>query len=75
MCVHEFMFPYTCKVTSSMSSSSHTRSVLFTVKYRNYRRNGCLFTLCYSAWANFLKTTLQTCNLQTGQSISYKYVN
>ena len=36
---------------------------------------GCLFTFCYSAWANLLKTKLQTCNLQTGQSISYKYVN
>ena len=36
---------------------------------------GCLFTFCYSAGANLLKTKLQTCNLQTGQSISYKYVN
>ena len=36
---------------------------------------GCLFTFCYSAWANEIKTKLQTCNLQTGQSISYKYVN
>ena len=36
---------------------------------------GCLFTFCYSAWANLLKTKLQTCNLQTGQSISYKYIN
>ena len=34
-----------------------------------------LFTVCYSAWINLLKTKLQTCNLQTGQSISYKYVN
>ena len=31
---------------------------------------GCLFTFCYS-----IKTELQTCNLQTGQSISYKYVS
>ena len=36
---------------------------------------GCLFTFCYSAWANLLETKLQTCNLQTGQSISCKYVN
>ena len=36
---------------------------------------GCLFTFCYSLWANQIKTKLQTCNLQTGQSISYKYVN
>ena len=36
---------------------------------------GCLFTFCYSAWANSIKTKLQTCNLQTGQSITYKYVN
>ena len=35
---------------------------------------GCLFTFCYSAWANLLKTKWQTYNLQTGQSISYKYV-
>jgi hypothetical protein len=35
---------------------------------------GCLFAFCYSAWANLLKTKLQTCSLQTGQSISYKYV-
>ena len=30
---------------------------------------GCLFTFCYSAGANLLKTKLQTCNLQIGQSI------
>ena len=36
---------------------------------------GCLFTFCYSAWAIWIKTKLQTCNLQIGQSISYKYVN
>ena len=36
---------------------------------------GCLFTLCYSARANSIKTKLQTCNLQTGQSIRNKYVN
>ena len=36
---------------------------------------GGLFTFGYSARANLLKTKLQTCNLQTGQSISYKNVN
>ena len=36
---------------------------------------GCLFTFCYFARANWIKTKLQTCKLQTGQSISYKYVN
>ena len=36
---------------------------------------GCLFTFCYSAWANLIKTKLQSCNLQTGQSRSYKHVN
>ena len=36
---------------------------------------GYLFTFYYPAWANSLKTKSQTCNLQTGQSISYKYVN
>ena len=35
----------------------------------------CLFPFCYSAWANQIKTKFQTCNLQTSQSISYKYVN
>jgi hypothetical protein len=28
---------------------------------------GCLFTFCYSAWANLIQTKLQTCNLQTDQ--------
>ena len=36
---------------------------------------GCLFTFCYSAWATLIKTKLQNCNWQTGQFISYKYVN
>ena len=36
---------------------------------------GCLFTFCYSSGTNLSKTSLQTCNLQTGQSINYKYVN
>ena len=36
---------------------------------------GCLFTFCFSAWTNLLETKLQTCNLQTGLAISYKYVN
>ena len=33
---------------------------------------GCLFTFCYSAWTNLIKTKLQTYNLQPGQSICYK---
>ena len=36
---------------------------------------GCLFTFCYSSGTNLSKTSLQTCNLQTGQSINYKYVH
>ena len=36
---------------------------------------GCLIIFCYSAWANLSKTNWQTYNLQTGQSISCKYVN
>ena len=36
---------------------------------------GSLFTFCYSAWGNQIKTKLQTCNLRTGQFISYKYVS
>ena len=32
---------------------------------------GCLFTFCYSARVDLLKTKLQTRNSQTGQSISY----
>ena len=64
------------KIFSLLSSSSHIWSVLIGVKYRNHCFNfGCLFTFYYSAWANQIKTKLQSCNLKTGQSISYKYVN
>ena len=63
-------------LTSFMSSSSHLRSVLIAVEYRNCCQNLDVYlTFCYSAWANQIKTKLQTCNLQTGQSRSYKYVN
>ena len=35
---------------------------------------GRLFSFCYSAGANQSKTEIQTCNLQTGQTISYECV-
>ena len=55
--------------------SCHVRSVLIGIKYQNWHRNfACLFTFYCSSYANLLQTKLQTCNLQTGQSISYKYV-
>ena len=38
-----------------MRGSSHIQSVLIGVKYRN-----CLFTFCYSAWANYINTKLQS---------------
>ena len=34
----------------------------------------CLFTFCYSAGENSVKIELQTCNLQIGHTIHYKYV-
>ena len=62
-------------------SSSNVRFMSY-LKSFNWRRIlklvsnfGCLFTFCHSSGANLSKTKLQTCNLQTGQSISYKYVN
>jgi hypothetical protein len=51
-------------------------SVLIGCRISNLASNfECLFTFCYSAWANLLDTKLLSCKLQTGQSISYKYVN
>ena len=35
----------------------------------------CLFTFCYSAWANQIQTKLKTCNIQTGLFICYKYID
>ena len=60
-----------------MSGSSHIRSDLISVEYRNWRRTllDVYLLFFYSAWAYSIKTKLQTCNLQTGQSISYKCVN
>ena len=61
---------------SLMCGSCHIRSVPIGVNLSKLMSNfGCLFTFCYSAWVNQIKTKLQACNLQTGQSISYKYVN
>ena len=58
--------------SSFMRESSHIWSVLI-----NWRRLskllsniGCLFTCCYFNRANSIKTNLQTCNLQTMQSIN-----
>ena len=55
-----------------MCGSCHTLSVLIGVEYRNWHRTLDVYvlTFCYSAEANILKTKLQTCNLQTGQSTS-----
>ena len=35
----------------------------------------CSSIFCYSDWTNKIKNKLQVCNLQTGQFISYKFVN
>ena len=52
-------------------------NLAFGIEYRNCHQTLDVYLHCttYSAWANSIKTKLQTCNLQTGQSISYKYVN
>ena len=44
-----------------MCSSCHIRGVWISQLVSNF---GCLFTFCYSARTNSLKTKLQTCNLQ-----------
>ena len=56
-------------LSSLMSGSSHNR---ITEMSSNF---GCLFTFFYLDGANSIKTDLHICNLQTGQSISYNYVN
>ena len=59
-----------------MSALSHILSVLIGVEYQNCCRTLDVYlTFGSSAWANLIKVKLQTCNLQTGQSTSYKYVN
>ena len=60
-----------------MSGSSHIQSVLIGVKYQNCCRTLDVYLLFAillgQIQSKLLK--LQTCNLQTGQLISYKYVN
>ena len=65
------------EVNRYMCGSCHNRSVLIGIEYRNCSVSnfGCLVTFCYSARTDLSKKRLQTSNLQTGQSISYKYVN
>ena len=60
-----------------MYGSSHIQSVLLIViEYGNSHKNfRGLFTVFYSAWANWIRIKSQSCNLQTGQFISNKYVN
>ena len=58
--------------------SFHIENVLISgvrigVEYWNWRRT--LYVYLLFAGANLSKSKLQTCSLQTGQSISYKYVN
>ena len=53
-----------------MSGSSHIRSVLIGIKYRN-----CRWTLDVYLHFAILLGQITDLNLQTGQSISYKYVN
>ena len=48
---------------------------LIGVKYHNWRQTLDFYLLFAILLANLLKPKLQACNLQTGQSISYKYVN
>ena len=55
-----------------MSGSSHIRSVLICVEYRNCRRTLNAYLL-FAILLGQIKSRLNY--LQTGQSISYKYVN
>ena len=60
-----------------MPGSSHIQSVLIGVKYQKLSSNFGVYLLFAilrgQIQSKLLK--LQTCNLQTGQLISYKYVN
>ena len=56
-----------------MSSSSHIRSVLIAVEYRNYRQTLDVYLL-FAIWMGQDKTGLHICNLWTGQFVSYKSV-
>ena len=43
--------------------------------YQNCRQTLDVYLLFIFCWRKLNQTRLQTCNLQTGQSITYKYVN
>ena len=64
------------QILSLMCGSCHIRGVLIAANIEiGIEIWMFIFTFCYSAGANLLKTKLQTCNLQTGLFISYKYVD
>ena len=62
------------KVDFFMSGSSHIRSVLIGVEYRNccWNLDVYLHFVKYLDGANSIKTDLYICNLRTGQFESYK---
>ena len=55
-------------------SSCHIHNILIGVKYRNLTVY-LLFAILLGQFKKRKKTKLQTCNLKTDLSISYKYVN
>ena len=64
-------------VLSVLSGSSHIRSVLNGVEYRNWHRILDVYLL-FLIWMGQIqlkvKTDLHVCNLWTGQFVSYKSV-
>ena len=64
----KFIVNFLCYKKNFMYGSCHIRSVLIGVKYWNWSRTLDVYLL-FVAGANSLKTKLQTCNLQTDQSI------
>ena len=60
-----------------MAGSSHIRSVLIGVEYKNCCPTldiHLLFPIIILDGANSIKTDLHICNLRTGQFVSYKSV-
>ena len=60
-----------------MSGSSHIRSVLIGVEYRNYYQTldvYLLFAIWMGQMPNPIKADLPICNLWTDQFVSYKSV-
>ena len=61
---HLFFYTYTNVWIMSYSKHSNWQQILKLLS--NF---GCLFTFCYYAWENQIKTKLQTCSLKSGQSL------